>query len=352
MSWFQWSKVAGSNATADPSINLAEGMSPSSVNDSARAMMARAAEWRDDISGALTTTGTGTALVVATNQVFDTLAHMDGAMIAFIAHITNTGSTTLAVDGLTAAPIRSLTGTLGNLGAGVLVLGSPYVVTYKSAANEFLLHGFYGQPYAVPLGSFLFHSVATPPNSNFVLPIGQAISRTTYATYFAMVGTTFGVGNGTTTFNVPDLRSRLPIPLATMGGADPGLVTTAGSGIDGATIGATGGAQNVTLDATMIPAHTHPSPTISNPTHTHFVANGDSPVPGISAITSIGQARTNTGTISDYILAGSATVPSAGLTSPTAAGQTLGAATGSTGGSLAHNNMPPSIVLPILLRVF
>lgn len=328
MAFFQWSKTASANATADPTINLAEGMSPSSVNDSNRAMMARAADWRDDISGTITTTGTGTALVMASNQVFDTTAHMDGAMLAFIPNITNTGAVTLAVDGLTPKPIRSQTGSGGNLGAGVLILGTPYIVTYDDGMGEFILQGFVGQPYAVPLGSFLFHSVATVPNSNFVMPIGQAISRTTYAAYFAMVGTTFGVGDGITTFNVPDLRSRMPIPLATMGGSDPGRITTAGSGIDGATVGAVGGAQNVTLDTTMIPSHTH---TIIDPGHTHTYTEPNSATVGIS-----------------------------GGPTPTVFNRTAGVASGSnttgisaqaTGGGLAHNNMPPGIVLPVILRV-
>ena len=51
MAFWKWSHTASSNATADSTINWAEGMAPSAVNNSARAMMARIAEWRDDISG-------------------------------------------------------------------------------------------------------------------------------------------------------------------------------------------------------------------------------------------------------------------------------------------------------------
>src|ERR1700757_768398 len=106
MEFWSWSKTAASNATADSTINWAEGQSPSSVNDSARAMMARAAEWRDDVSGTITTGGTSTAYTVASNEGFDTLAHMNGAMIAFVPHTTNGATVTLAVDGLTAKPLR------------------------------------------------------------------------------------------------------------------------------------------------------------------------------------------------------------------------------------------------------
>jgi len=47
MPFWKWSRTASSNATADNTVNWAEGMAPSAVNDSARAMMARLAEWRD-----------------------------------------------------------------------------------------------------------------------------------------------------------------------------------------------------------------------------------------------------------------------------------------------------------------
>ena len=84
MAFWKWSRTASSNATADNTINWAEGMAPSAVNDSARAMMARLAEWRDDISGTIATAGTSTAYTVASNQGFDSLAHLGGAMIAFV----------------------------------------------------------------------------------------------------------------------------------------------------------------------------------------------------------------------------------------------------------------------------
>jgi len=67
MSFFKWSKTAASNATADGTINWAEGQAPSTVNDSARAMMAAAAKFRDDIGCNLSTSGTGAAYTVREN---------------------------------------------------------------------------------------------------------------------------------------------------------------------------------------------------------------------------------------------------------------------------------------------
>src|SRR3954466_15615122 len=73
MSFFKWSKTANNNANADGTINWAEGQAPSTVNDSARVMMAAAAKYRDDIAG-VTTGGTATAYTVASNQAFDSFA--------------------------------------------------------------------------------------------------------------------------------------------------------------------------------------------------------------------------------------------------------------------------------------
>ena len=57
-----WSTTAGSNNSIDSAVNWAEGQAPSSVNDSARGMMASVASFRDDNSGVLATTGSSVAL--------------------------------------------------------------------------------------------------------------------------------------------------------------------------------------------------------------------------------------------------------------------------------------------------
>lgn len=142
MAFWSWSRTAASNATADTTINFAEGQSPSSLNDSNRSMMARLADWRDDISGTITTGGTAAAYSLTSNQGFDTLAHMSGAMVAFIPHATNTGTCTLNVDGLGAKALRSAPSV--ELAAGVLVQGAPYVATYVNADSAFYLQGFIG----------------------------------------------------------------------------------------------------------------------------------------------------------------------------------------------------------------
>lgn len=65
----------------------------------------------------------------------------------------------------------------------------------------------------VPTGAILPYGAATAP-TYYLLCDGSAVSRSTYADLFAIISTTYGVGNGSTTFNVPDLRGRFPLGYA------------------------------------------------------------------------------------------------------------------------------------------
>jgi microcystin-dependent protein len=255
MTLYKWSQTASSDATADSTINWAEGQAPSSVNDSARAMMAATAKYRDDIAGAIVTAGTPTAYTLSSFQMFTTLAFLNGQMIAFTPHATNAaGPVTLSVDGLGAKALRAAPNT--ELLAGVLIQGTPYVATYNNADGAFYLQGFFGNPYNIPLGAGMDYWLSTAPNSSFAQPFGQAISRTTYATLFAQMGTTYGVGDNSTTFNLPDLRGRVTAKNDAMGGTGANRLTSGGSGINGAAYGATGGGETQTLTAAQIPSIT------------------------------------------------------------------------------------------------
>ena len=61
------------------------------------------------------------------------------------------------------------------------------------------------QSVAMPAGSVIWHASDTAP-TGYIKANGATVSRTTYADLFAAIGTTFGVGDGSTTFNLPDLR--------------------------------------------------------------------------------------------------------------------------------------------------
>lgn len=343
LQFFNWSRTANSNATADANINWAEGQAPSSVNDSARAMMASTAGFRDDIAGAIVTSGTSTAYIVGSYQVFDTLAHLNGQMIAFTPHTTCGATVTLNVDSLGAKPLRSAPSV--ELPAGALVQGTPYLALYNSSDAAFYLHGFFGNVYGIPIGGMIDYTGTTAPNSSFVLPYGQAISRTTYATYFSLVSTGFGTGDGSTTFNVPDLRGRVTVGKDDMGGSAASRVTSAGSSIDGTTLGANGGAQTITLAAAQIPAGVSSTGTL---TGTATSSNGNIP------------ALNNT--IVDFAPniggGGSVHVPGfsggGGIWSNNSS-LTVSASSGSlttvNGSQTAVNKMPPAIVVTKLLRV-
>lgn len=338
MPLYLWSTTAGSNATADPSINWAEGQPPASVNDSARAMMAVLKEWTNDLSAFNTTAGTSSAYTLATQSVFDTLAHANGNLVGFIPHATNAINPTINIDGLGNLPIRSSPGV--SIGAGVLVQGTPYAGVVISATSEFILRGFYGNAFNVPVGGFMPFVSTTPPNSNFVLPSGQAISRTTYAALFALTGTTWGTGDGVTTFNIPDLRGRAVFGLDNMNGSAANRITVAGGNWDGTVLEATArGGQNETVAQANLPNVNFAVSgiTLSDPGHHH---------------TFTGNTATNTATSAG---AGNRIDPTSGTvtTSNATTGITISsqgsAASGGSGTPLPI--MPPALVLPFILRV-
>src|SRR5262249_17960227 len=84
---------------------------------------------------------------------------------------------------------------------------------------------------------------ATAP-TGWVLCDGAAISRTTFAALFAVIGTTYGVGDGSTTFNVPNCKGRIPV------GFDSGQT-------EFNALGKTGGEKVHTLTTAEMPVHNH-----------------------------------------------------------------------------------------------
>jgi len=114
----------------------------------------------------------------------------------------------------------------------------------------------YNQQLRTPPGVILPFAGATAPDG-FLLCYGQAVSRNTYSDLFAAIGTTYGVGDGSTTFNVPDLRGRVAAGKDDMGGTAANRITNGGSGIVGTALGAAGGAETHTLTTGQIPPHNH-----------------------------------------------------------------------------------------------
>lgn len=113
------------------------------------------------------------------------------------------------------------------------------------------------QAMLVPSGAVMPFAGASAPNG-WLMCAGQAVSRTGYFSLYSLLGTTYGAGDGSTTFNVPDLRGRAVFGIDNMGGTDIGRLSAAN------TLGGNGGAQtktattgSYTLTVADIPAHTH-----------------------------------------------------------------------------------------------
>ena len=106
----------------------------------------------------------------------------------------------------------------------------------------------------IPTATIVPWSSASVP-SGFLECAGAAVSRSTYSALFAIVGTTYGAGNGSTTFNLPDLQDNIAVgksgskALGSTGGANTVTVTAAGN-VGGSTA-------NATLSTAQLASHTH-----------------------------------------------------------------------------------------------
>lgn len=146
----------------------------------------------------------------------------------------------------------------------------------------------------VALGSLVaFAGTSAPPG--YLLCYGQAVSRVTYVDLFGVIGTTWGVGDAATTFNVPDLRGRAVFGRDDMGGVAANRLTTAQSNVDGLTVGATGGDQQDQIHTHDITDTGH-SHSVTDPGHRH-VGDGGTIIVFVGSPNGNVQATTGTGFI-------------------------------------------------------
>jgi microcystin-dependent protein len=292
--------------------------------------MSRIAQWRDDITGTTVTTGTGTAYALASNQVF--LSNGNGYTIQFTPGATNTGAVTLSVDSQTAAPLRFLTGV--DLPSGVLISGSLYQATYRAASGEWLLHASpLAAPFLIPLGGLIDYIGLTSPSANFILPQGQAISRTTYAALFSLVGTAFGGGDGSTTFNVIDLVGRV----AAMRDVGSARLSATYFGSNPAILGNSGGSESQPLAATQIPSITSAGTNSISVTATRrVVTTGTSFIQDFPSTVGSGLRAPDNTSLSEF---------------GTSTGNNSISVTSNNTSGAAHNNVQPTAIVQKLLRV-
>lgn len=180
----------------------------------------------------------------------------------------------------------------------------------------------------MPIGTMLDYAGTTAP-SGFLLCYGQTISRTTYKDLFGIIGTIYGSGDGSTTFNLPDCRGRVSAGKDNMGGTSANRLTNPTSsttgGIDGDGLANTGGSETHSITEPQLPALTGNHAAMVPSAHGSYR----------SGIVSAGGQN--------Y---GSASYPAAAGTNST----TTWSWTISFGGNTPHNNVQPTIIFNKIIK--
>lgn len=232
-------------------------------------------------------------------------AYAVGQIFTFKAAHTNTLTSTIAVNGLSAQTILKGDGTIV-LAPGDIVAGQIVAIEYDGTNFQMI------SPVNVtPSGAVQMYVGASAP-SGWLLCDGTSYLRTTYPTLFAVISTTYGSADGTH-FNVPDFRGRVPIGVGTgTGGASSGTgAPTGGSALTAVALAGWKGEETHTLSTPEIPAHTH---TLANVSQSPGSASG---------------VYTDTAAITNA----------------------NGIATGSSGGGSAHNNIQPTMGINLMIKI-
>lgn len=207
-------------------------------------------------------------------------------------------------------------------------------------------------------------SPSAPP-AGWLYCDGSAISRTTYALLFAAIGTAYGDGDGSTTFNIPDMRGSVPAGYDS-GNATGRLTEAETQGVSAAALGNSGGEQGHTLITGELAAHNHGvtdpghlhiiidpkhGHAIDDPGHVHEVVVPVNPNFGYGQVVA-GNTDANfvEGTV--YTTEAAATniavfTAATGITNQTS---TTGITTNNAGSGNAHNNVQPTLIVGFIIK--
>ena len=192
-----------------------------------------------------------------------------------------------------------------------------------------------GNVNSVITGSIQMWPTTSAP-SGYLLCNGNAVSRTSYAALFAVLGTTFGAGDGSTTFNLPNYTNNFPVG--------------AGSSYS---LASTGGAASTTLSTTNLPSHNHTlgaasvsgSVTINNTdlshTHTYTTYGSFAPQSGSSTPVWYGTSTGTTGSASANM----------NHTHSSSFSGSLSGSTDGTGSGTSFTNLPPYLAVYFIIKV-
>ncbi|MCZ2158818.1 tail fiber protein [Bartonella sp. 220] len=211
---YDWSLTASENGGADSLINWSEGQSPNTVNNSARVMMQRVKEYLSDTGGVLESTFAinqeqqSTAIRLQSNTGFSN--YKTGMLLRFRSKCTTIGVTTVSLNGLASQPVYKATATgLVQLTGSEIQEGCFYTLVYDEEITGWqLLNPTIQQVSSLKrlpcglIGPFAMQSLP----SGWLLCDGRAYSREAYRDLFLTIGTSWGAGDGVSTFNVPDFR--------------------------------------------------------------------------------------------------------------------------------------------------
>jgi microcystin-dependent protein len=173
-----------------------------------------------------------------------------------------------------------------------------------------------------------FPYAGTSAPSGYLLCYGQSLLRADYAALFTAIGTTYGAADGTH-FNLPDLRGRVVAGKDDMGGSSANRLTNQSGGLNGDTLGASGGAETHTLTTTELASHTHVN-TLNDPGHTHVIKGGSGAGGGVAVINN-----------------GAGSFNADDVTASRVTGVTITNASAGSGG--AHNNVQPTFILNYII---